>query len=44
MNVRSGAKYDQMSALHQNGQPTDENDGGNRLRGNGAVLSAEQVL
>ena len=33
MNVRSGAKYDQMSALHQNGQPTDENDGGNRLRG-----------
>ena len=80
MNVRSGAKYDQMNTLHQNGQPPDENDGGNRLRGlhlrrmgqpaehhrlaghhprrtessalprirlrhgNGAVLSAEQVL
>ena len=80
MNVRSGAKYDKMNTLHQNGQPPDKNDGGNRLRGlhlrrmgqsadhhrfdgsnprriepsalprirlrhgNGAVLSAEQVL
>ena len=33
MNVRSGAKYDKMNTLHQNGQPPDENDGGNRLRG-----------